>query len=375
MAIATASGDSPRRSTLLPEIFVCPNDAPKPRPVTYLLAIGHTPSRQPGSPTNSVGRHTDGWRSGARSCSKLTAMMSDGRSRDEQYVGLLLGGLRSVRDYKPKLGKGRSVGVDDFIDIYGSDPLYHWVGFDSPLMYAAHKAAGSMTSLYRNLGTGCEHLFKQVLKDQMGLTDSDISWSYIASSSEIAAFEGADQIPFDPGNVNDVAGVAEDIEEAEERPATRKGKQNTLDGRFDLASIRDKERFEAASDWVGRLRQDREVAWEPLGAVFEIRQGYKSMDSKRQAADIANAAQALTKSRLPVLVVMSQQIDPVLVTRYRASGWGILRGLLDERDSLVSTFAFFEDVLGYDLVSFFERNHERVRAEVDDILRSILEAA
>jgi len=37
-------------------------------------------------------------------------------------------------------------------------------------------------------------------------------------------------------------------------------------------------------------------------AVFEVRQGYKSMDSKRQAADIANAAQALTKSRLPVLV-------------------------------------------------------------------------
>jgi len=110
-----------------------------------------------------------------------------------------------------------------------------------------------------------------------------------------------------------------------------------------------------------------------LGAVFEVRQGYKSMDSKRQAADIANAAQALTKSRMPVLVVMSQQIDPVLVTRYNASGWGLLRGLLDEPDPLISTFAFFDQVLGYNLVAFFERNHDSIRTEVDGILRSILE--
>jgi len=97
------------------------------------------------------------------------------------------------------------------------------------------------------------------------------------------------------------------------------------------------------------------------------------MDSKRQAADIANAAQALTKSRMPVLVVMSQQIDPVLVTRYNASGWGLLRGLLDEPDPLISTFAFFDQVLGYNLVAFFERNHDSIRTEVDGILRSILE--
>src|SRR6266540_5609992 len=76
----------------------------------------------------------------------------------------------------------------------------------------------------------------------------------------------------------------------------------------------------------------------------------------------------------PVLVIMSQQIDPVLVTRYRASGWGLLRGLVDEPDSLISTFAFFEQVLGYDLIKFFERNHKNIRAEVDGILRSILEA-
>ena len=294
--------------------------------------------------------------------------------RDRLYVDLLIGRLRAIRDYQPKLGKGQDVDLSSFEAIYGADPLYHWVGFDSPLMYAAHKAAGSMTSLYRNLGTGCEHLFKQVLRDQLGLTDEEIRWSYTASTAEIASFEGVDRIPFDPGNVVEVSGVAEDIAEDPVNGGTpKKGKQNTLDGRFDLASIRDTERREAATAWLTKLRVDHAVEWEPLGAVFEVRQGYKSMDSKRQAADIANAAQALTKSRMPILVVMSQQIDPVLVTRYNASGWGLLRGLLDEPDPLVSTFAFFNQVLGYDLVAFFERNHDSIRTEVDGILRSILE--
>jgi hypothetical protein len=293
--------------------------------------------------------------------------------RDQRYVDLLIGRLRSVTNYKPKLGRGRNVDLSDFEAIYGADPLYHWVGFDSPLMYAAHKASGSMTSLYRNLGTGCEYLFKQVLKDQLGLTDEDIHWSYTASTAEIASFEGAYRIPFDPGDAAEVSGVAEDLEDTDNGGAPKKGKQNTLDGRFDLASIKDIERREAATAWLAKLRADRGVEWEPLGAVFEVRQGYKSMDSKRQAADIANAAQALTKSRMPVLAVMSQQIDPVLVTRYNASGWGLLRGLHDEPDPLISTFAFFDQVLGYDLVAFFERNHDAIKTEVDGILRSILE--
>jgi hypothetical protein len=40
--------------------------------------------------------------------------------------------------------------------MYGADPFYHWVGLDSQLMYAAHKVAGGMTSIYRHLGIGCQ---------------------------------------------------------------------------------------------------------------------------------------------------------------------------------------------------------------------------
>jgi hypothetical protein len=35
------------------------------------------------------------------------------------------------------------------------------------------------------------------------------------------------------------------------------------------------------------------------GTIFEVRQGYKSKDSKRQNADIANAATAYTKAYFP----------------------------------------------------------------------------
>jgi hypothetical protein len=236
--------------------------------------------------------------------------------RDSQYVDLLLGRLRLIKNYQPKLGKGRDVTAEEFTDIYGKDPLYHWVGFDSPLMYAAHKAAGSMTSLYRNLGTGCERLFKRVLQDQLGLSEADIVWTYTASSSEIESFVGADEIVFDAGDVSEVAGLAEDVGTPEARA---KGKQNTLDGRFDLAAIKIPGRREAATEWIEQLRAALDIRWQPLGAVFEVRQGYKSMDSKRQAADIANAAQALTKSRMPVLVVMSRQIDPTTTSSRSSS--------------------------------------------------------
>lgn len=53
------------------------------------------------------------------------------------------------------------------------------------------------------------------------------------------------------------------------------------------------------------------------GVVFEVRQGYKSMDSKRQNADIANASSAYLHRYMPVLLLVSTQIDGALVERYQ----------------------------------------------------------
>jgi hypothetical protein len=53
------------------------------------------------------------------------------------------------------------------------------------------------------------------------------------------------------------------------------------------------------------------------GAVFEVRQGYKSKDSKRQNADIANAATAYASGYLPCAIIYSEQIDEDILLRYR----------------------------------------------------------
>jgi hypothetical protein len=46
-------------------------------------------------------------------------------------------------------------------------------------MYAAHKAAGGMTSVYRQIGKGCENLFRQIVIDQTQYEDPQYAmWSY-----------------------------------------------------------------------------------------------------------------------------------------------------------------------------------------------------
>ena len=108
------------------------------------------------------------------------------------------------------------------------------------------------------------------------------------------------------------------------------------------------------------------------GTVFEVRQGYKSKDSKRQKADIANAATAYTKAYLPCAVILSTQIDSDILLRYRAQKWAILTGMTGASDPLVSTYDFLKDVGGFDLAGFFERNQETLKNEIDIILRKLL---
>lgn len=62
--------------------------------------------------------------------------------------------------------------------MYGKDPFYSWFGLDNPALYAAHKAAGGITSLYRQIGLGSEELFRQVLQDEFDLSSEQVEWSY-----------------------------------------------------------------------------------------------------------------------------------------------------------------------------------------------------
>jgi hypothetical protein len=264
-----------------------------------------------------------------------------GLSAEDKYLRLLLTAVRTCLDYKPRFGQGRKEGItfEQFKKLYGSDPFYHWFGIDSPLMYAAHKAAGGMTSVYRQIGIGAQWVFFQILQDQLGLTATQASWKYTID--------------------------------------TDKGKQRTLslDGRIEVADIRDTAARKRITKWVSDVEQaiglPDETCENIKGVVFETRQGYKSKDSKRQNADIANAAKAYAHLYIPVLLLFSTQIDGDVASRYRENLWLLLSGTT--RGTVVeSTYVFCRDVVGYDLGAFFKRNSSRLRAGIEKVLKTLL---
>lgn len=262
--------------------------------------------------------------------------------RDEQYREVLLTPLRECANYLPKMGGDADVDLDGFAALYGADPLYHWMGLDSPLMFAAHKAAGGMTSVYRQLGIGCERLFRQILRDELGLSAAQTQWSYQYVDTD-----------------------------AEGKPKKR---TLTLDGRVEMNDVPEPASRVRVQEWVAAKACQLGMTAPLVGTVFEVRQGYKSADSKRQNADLTNALQALGHSLLPTLVIVSTQINHVVRQRYEVGNWAVLMGTVNVDDPLTSTFAFTKQVLGYDLAAFFERNTNELRAHVEVILGTLLDA-
>lgn len=263
--------------------------------------------------------------------------MPDQQTQDAEYREVLMTPLRISANYLPKMGGGVQVDLEGFTELYGSDPLYHWLGFDSPLMFAAHKAAGGMTSLYRQLGIGSERLVRHVLRDQLELSEEEVRWSY--------------EFPYG-GSVRLI----------------------TLDGRVELDAVRDAATKERIKNWINEQKRVLKISVPLRGAVLEVRQGYKSADSKRQNGDLASSVQAVAHGYLPVLTIMSTQINQTVRTRYKAGRWAVLAGTTGTEDPMTSTFAFFKDVVGYDLAAFFERNADELRNEVHVVLKHLLEA-
>lgn len=263
--------------------------------------------------------------------------MPDQQEQDAAYREVLLTPLRVSANYLPKMGGGVDVDLEGFTALYGADPLYHWMGFDSPLMFAAHKAAGGMTSLYRQLGIGSERLVRHVLRDQLGLSETSVRWAY--------------EFPYG-GSVRVI----------------------TLDGRIELDDVENKDAAARIRAWIEAQKVALKISVPLRGAVLEVRQGYKSADSKRQNGDLASSVQAVAHGYLPVLTIMSTQINQTVRTRYTTGRWAVLAGTTGTPDAMTSTFAFFKDVVGYDLAAFFERNADELRAGVHTTLHHLLEA-
>ncbi len=265
------------------------------------------------------------------------------RDLERDYLDMVVDSIRVSAGYRPKFGRGRerSLTLEQFRQMYGGDAFYHWFGLDDPMVYGAHRSAGGLTSLYRQIGHGCEKLVRRIIRDSFGLTDDDVMWSY-----EVNA----------PG-----AGA----------------RTLRLDARIPLEKIGDVEKRRRFLNWMRRsaaaVGVDGKVADNLHGAVFEIRQGYKSKDSKRQNADIANATQAYMDGYFPCIMVLSEQVDGDVLARYRESGWCIVTGALGKSDPHSSTYDFMRDVVGYDLAGFFERNSNSIRGEINGVLKAILD--
>lgn len=261
------------------------------------------------------------------------------QSADEVYLKILMEPLSICKQYRPKFGHGAGLTLAEYQAMYQSDPFYAWFGLDSPLLYAAHKASGGMTSLYRQIGIGCQRLIQRIIMDTLGLNAEQSTWSY--------------------------------------QTTKRDGKTQTLslDSRILIDAVPDRARRPALKQWLRAASKatgtSTDVRRILKGPVFEVRQGYKSKDSKRQNADLANAATAYAEAYLPVLLMLSTQVDDDIAYRYTNARWLILRGTTTG-SVLTSTYAFCRDELGYDLAGFFQRNSTSLKQEVEAILKKLL---
>lgn len=261
-------------------------------------------------------------------------------TRDNELIELFLEPVRKCKLYVPAFGQSGSegMGLEAFHVLYGNDPFYSWIGLNDPLMYAAHKAAGGITSIYRQVGVGSERLLRAILMAELGLTGDAIDWSYTYA-----------------------------------KPDGKEG-VHILDAKIDLADLvgSARSRFES---WLTEVRRqvapNREEESTLSGAVFEIRQGYKSADSKRQNADLRFGIRAYQASLLPVFTILSAQVSAPVIARYRNDGMAVLTGLLSG-DVTKSTFTFYREVVGYDLQAFFERNTARLREEIVSTIETLL---
>lgn len=258
---------------------------------------------------------------------------------DEKYLDVFLSPLQICASYLPAFGTSGEHGLSlvDFQSLYGNDEFYAWIGLDSPLVYAAHKASGGLTSIYRQIGVGAERLLREIIKDKFALGQEAVEWKYEYSKTR-----------------------------------TRKA-FHILDARISLEDLKDAAQVARVQSWLhrARLAAHGDARTHLRGAIFEIRQGYKSADSKRQNADLRFGVKAYQIGHIPVVAVLSSQVSETVIRRYRDAGMLVLTGMRSD-DPTISTFAFFRDVVGYSLEDFFARASPRIKGVIHELIGKLL---
>ena len=261
---------------------------------------------------------------------------------DARFIETFLEPIRVCSNYRPAFGQSGSDGIDlpTFQELYGGDPFYAWIGLDDPLVYTAHKTAGGLTSVYRQIGVGTERLLREIIRDTLGLDETQTAWRYQYG-----------------------------------KPDGKKG-IHILDARISLGDL-DEVRRQLLTEWIFSVGPHIGLNAVKLrrinGVVFEIRQGYKSADSKRQNADLRFGMSAYQEGLLPAFMILSRQVSETVIGRYKNNNMAVMTGILTN-DPQASTFAFFKQVIGYDLAAFFKRNTETLKTEVLRIVHALLSA-
>ena len=259
--------------------------------------------------------------------------------KDADLIKIFTTPIKKCANYKPVFGTNNKDGVSllEFRTLYGGDPLYSWVGLDSDYIYSAHKAAGGITSFYRQLGIGCERLVRAIIKDSLGISEEQANWHYTYTNSQ------------------------------------KKTAKLSLDARIDTSHLEDEGRISIINRWceesLSTLENNRTGI---KGAVFEVRQGYKSADSKRQNADLVNAVRAYNEDYIPVVMVMSNQLNETIRNRYAGSQILILSGKMNGNNK-ECTYSFFKEIVGFDLEAFFKKNRGIIRSEIEGILHNLVQ--
>lgn len=258
---------------------------------------------------------------------------------EDHLLEIFLEPLRECMGYKPKFGRSDKEGLDllGFQNIYGQDLFYSTLGLDIEPMYLAHKASGGITSIYRQLGVGCERVFRTILMNELKLTDEDVNYSYDKMRSD--------------GSVQKLS----------------------LDARIPVNSVTSPAK-ERIIEWTIKLQEQLgfEIPINTIkGCTFEVRQGYKSADSKRQNADIANALKSYSDLYVPVVFVFSNQVSEQVVSRYLNNRIGVLRGV-GGNDTSVCSYAFLREIIGFDFLEYMTKNKENLRSEIETIVSTLI---
>ncbi|MBD2137114.1 type I restriction endonuclease [Anabaena sp. FACHB-1237] len=226
---------------------------------------------------------------------------------EDELLDIAITNIRKVLEFKPYKSYPGVKNRDQFQELIANDPAFGYLGLDDERYIIARVGGNLITSLHRKLGDMYEALFIYLLKESFNLTDNELHF-----------------------NVSVKIGDRYQI--------------RSTDGLI----TKDKFNENIPMNW-------REFA----GIGFEIRSCYQIGDSKRIQADYDMSLALKASKILPVMLIFCNTSLKSPVARLSKS-WELYEG--------INSFNLVNDLTGFNLYDFLNRNSESLKKEIDNIL-------